>query len=537
MGVLNWLRGRFSDGVQAADGPNGEIPNGHTLGYFDGENYAGGLGAIQELLTDYWALRKRSSTFFKSNQYGKGIIRRFVTNVINTGLSLEADPITSLIPFGPDEAQAWAEEIEDRFLAYANSPTMCDWRGDMTFGRMQREIYREALIEGDVLVIEHYNAAMVCPQYEVVPGSAVVDPFKDREDGVVINYGVELDDKGRQVAYYVAQQRGETKRIPAYGKNGRRMAWLVYGTDKRRDECRGEPLLSVVMQGIGEALKFRDAAQRKASINAIFAMYFYHDPNSTGPTAKPLTGGATRRMAGSADLGDGTEWKFDRSGFPNGVVMDKLPKGVMPKAVGPEGTDVNFRDFEAAIVDGCAWALEIPPSILRLVFGNSYSASRGEVKEFDMALNVLRDRFADQHPRRVYRSWLRINALGRKVSAPGYIDATRDIGSADTVSAWENTNWWGRVKEAVDLPKEVNGRSAMADRGYTTNSAAARALTGTSFRKNIEKVKRENILRAEAMRPLLDLEREYGAEAVKKAKTALMDDNVILLSAVGDRDE
>ena len=40
-----------------------------------GEKFAGGLGPIDVLFTDYWALRARSSELFQRNLYARGLIR------------------------------------------------------------------------------------------------------------------------------------------------------------------------------------------------------------------------------------------------------------------------------------------------------------------------------------------------------------------------------------------------------------------------------------------------------------------------------
>lgn len=512
MGLLSWAKDLLSLG------PNGETSSGAAYGIHDGEHYDGGLGPAPLLLTDYWSLRTRSAAFFKTNMYGKGIIRRFVTNVINTGLSLEVDPILSLIPLNDDSAATWAEGVEDRFEAWAGNPAACDWARSATFGRIQRGVYREALIEGDVLVVEHFNAAMLVPSYEMIPGSAVQSPltqFADVPKGNTVEYGVELDSRRRHVAYWVVQGDLKYKRIPARSPSGREISWLVYGSEKRHAEVRGEPLLSVVLQSVGEIDKFRDSTQRKASVGSLLAVYFYHDPDSKVPNSRPISAGAQRRVVGSSPLSDGTDYKVNIASHNPGIVHESLPPGMEPKAFSNDATDEKFGEFEAAIVAGIAWSLEMPPSILRQVFGSSYSASRGEVKEFDMFLRKARGSFADQLCRKVYSSWLNVKALTRSIEMPGYLDATRDPAKYEVAAAWEQSGWWGPVKEAVDLPKEVNGRTMMAERGYTTNSAAARAMTGTSWRKNIARVARENELISAAARPLLELEKEFGTDATR----------------------
>ena len=60
-------------------------------GYYTGNKYPGGLApALDILRLDYWQVRTQSERLFYSNTYARGIVRRFVTNVINTGLNLSS---------------------------------------------------------------------------------------------------------------------------------------------------------------------------------------------------------------------------------------------------------------------------------------------------------------------------------------------------------------------------------------------------------------------------------------------------------------
>lgn len=495
-----------------------------TGGYevHDGEKYVGGLDPVQSLFTDYWALRERSAKFFKTNLYGRGVIRRLVTNVINTGLSLDAEPIIGLLGLNEADADKWSEDIEDRFLAWSGLPDVCDWKRESTFGEIERNIYREALIEGDVLIIEHHNKATLLPSYDIISGGLVQSPLNNEalRKGHTIEYGVELNARREQVAYWVIQSDLSFKRIPARGGNGRLLAWLYYATDKRAHEVRGEPMLSLIMQSISEIDKYRDSTQRKATVNSLLAMFFFHSADSKSPNSRPITAGASRRITENVPLSDGTDIKLNMASHHPGLTYETLPPGIEPKGFKSDGTDEKFGEFEDAILSGISWALEMPKSVLKMEFSNSYSASRGEIKEFNMFLGTARNRYADTVTRPIYRSWLIAMTLTRRIEAPGLLEAWRDPMKFETFGAWTNSNWFGAVKEAVDLPKEVSGLEKMAKNGYTTNTAATRQLTNSRFSTNIRRVTSENEKIAKSLRPLLELEKEFGAENVERAIAA-----------------
>src|SRR5690606_27010734 len=111
------------------------------------------FGPTQILWTDYWTLRARSAQLFKQNLYARGLIRRLVNNEINTGLHLEATPEEKLLGYGDDALADWTEDVENRFALWGKESTLCDHFELITFGALQETVRREALIDGDILVV------------------------------------------------------------------------------------------------------------------------------------------------------------------------------------------------------------------------------------------------------------------------------------------------------------------------------------------------------------------------------------------------
>jgi hypothetical protein len=150
--------------------------------YDDGTKFAGGYGVTKLLAADYWTLRARSSQLFETNIYARGVIRRLVTNVINTGLSLEATPEEKILGKEEDELADWSEMVENRFQLWCDSPRLCDQAELKTFGAIQAEAYREALIEGDVLVVLRQDPRTGLPRLQLIKGSNVRTPWGITED-------------------------------------------------------------------------------------------------------------------------------------------------------------------------------------------------------------------------------------------------------------------------------------------------------------------------------------------------------------------
>lgn len=476
--------------------------------YHDGEKFPGGFGFTNLLLTDYWTLRARSAQLFKTNIYARGIVRCLVTNIINVGLHLEAVPDESILGLSEDELADWSEHIENRFDLWSRSPSVCDYQGQQSFGALQIAAKTEAFIAGDVLVVLHQNKATGLPQVRLVGGSAVQTPLGrvDLLKGHKIVHGVELDPSGRHVGYWIRKDNDKFERLPARGPSGRRIAWLVYGTDKRLDDVRGEPLLSIVLQSLNEIDRYRDSVQRKATINAIFAMVVERDNEGTPSRALTAGGGAQLRTSIVGSNGGEGSKSFNFVDQVPGGVIDRLAPGEKVKGFPPTGTDEKFSEFEAAIVYAIAWCLRVPPESLTLTFQNNYSASQAATNEFKNFLNPVRMLWGEEFCQPIYTEWLLSEVLMQRVNAPGLLESWRDPRRFDEFAAWVSADWCGAIKPSIDLVKQGRGYQILVNNGFMSRDRASRETTGTKYSKNIKKLKRENEMLLEAMRPLRELE-------------------------------
>lgn len=484
--LLGWFRRTGPEPI-----PVGALgPGPASYGWFDGEKFAGGFGLTEILATDYWTLRQRSSQLFKQNLFARGVIRRLVTNEINTGLHLEAVPEEHILGKPEDSLADWTEDVENRFELWGNSPRQCDRTELRSFGQLQAVARMEALVGGDVLVVLEQGSGTRVPAVRLIGGASVQTPLgatpgtRNR-----ITHGVELDGAGRHVAYWIRQEDGTGKRLPAYGSTGRRIAWLVYGTDKRLDEVRGEPLLSIVLQSLKEIDRYRDSTQRKAVINSFLAMFVEKSEDKPGSRALSRSG-ITRSSKVQVDT-NGKPRRFSTTDMVPGLTIEELQTGETIKAHGSHGTDEKYSDFQDAIIYGVSWTLEIPPEILTLSFNANYSASQAAINEFKMYLDRVRTDFGRCFCAPIYDDWLLSEVLNDRISAPGMLDAWRAPMHFHTYAAWTASEWTGHIKPSTDILKQAKGYTVALDRGLTNYDRASREFSGTKFSKNVRKLRRE----------------------------------------------
>lgn len=493
--------------------------------YWTGEKFPGGVGLTTLYTPDYWTLRERSAALFDTNLYARGFIRRLITNEINTGLNLESMPEEGILGYPEDGLLDWSEQVERRFRLWEELPALCDFYGNLAFGQIQAAARREALIEGDVLVVIRQSQVTKLPQVQLIRGSAVQTPLNvNVRRGNRIKHGVELDAQGRQVGYWIRQENGESKRIPAYGeKSGRRLSWLVYGTDKRLDEVRGTPFLSLMIQCLQEVDRYRDAALRKAVVNSMIALFI--EKTADKPGTMPITGGAVRRGAVTpTDTSDLTPRTHVAAELIPGLVIEELQQGEVPRAFTSGGTDEKFGEFEEAIVQTMAWANEIPPETLRLSFSSNYSASQAATNEFKAYLNRVRTDFGRDFCQPIYVEWLLASALSGKVQARSLLDSWNQPLQYDVYAAWIHADWSGHIKPAVDLSKLVGAYETMIRNGLTTHDRAARELTGMKFTDIVKKLRSENEMLAGANAPIVEQEASLKPAAPAPASAPVDDE-------------
>lgn len=476
---------------------------------FDGEKYPGGMGYAKDFYTDYYMLRAYSEQLFKENVYARGLLDRIVTNEINTGLMPEATPLRQVLNMTEDQAHDWTEQVETLYSVWADDAGLCDRAEQMIFGAQQRAARLDAAIVGDVLVVLHQSKKTNLPQVQLVKGDRVRTPFPHPPlpQGHTITHGVQLDPRGRHVAYHGVNPDGTSFRVPAWGeKSKRRKAWLYYGSQMRIAGVRGMPLLSILIQSLKELDRYRDAATRKAVVAALLALYVKREKD--GPAVSALLGGASSAESEETykDTKSGAmKVRPVGHGLP-GVVLDNIGAGSEVKTLGGDGTDVNFPKFEEALTAAMAWSNGIPPEIYRLSFSSNYSASQAAVLEYRAKIAVAWQVSGSTFCHPIYKEWLLSEVLQGNIDAPGLVDSFRDARRYAEFGAWTAAEWFGAVKPSSDPVKQLRAaREAIAE-GLLTRAQAARMLYGTKYSATVERLRRENEQLVTAREPLLDLD-------------------------------
>lgn len=460
---------------------------------FDGESFYGGFGPELKICGDngyinYEKLRNRSIQLFTENKYAKGLIQRLLTNVINTGLTLQAQPEGGVLGMDSEVTRAWGDNVESLFKLYGRQKKLIDNSKEMTWSGLQDNAMMTAYVSGDCLVDTVYDKKNRMPKIRLIDGKYIQTPLDKLGSRIV--HGVELDADNAHVAYWVYREFGKHERIPAYNRNGQRTAWLLYGGRRRVNQVRGVPLLAAALQALAEIKRFTDSENRAAWINSIIAVAVEREAGSQ-PSVGAIGRMGVKKETVDVTNQDGTTQRNRFQMQQPGIMVDHLNPGEKLKSFATERPNVNFAAFLRAILSGIAWANELPPEILFMEFQNNFSASRQASNEFNSVLRRIRLDFADGFLQPYYELWLSMAvALGR-VDAPGYLDAIRNPNDWDVVSAWQFANWIGVARPSVDVLKEVNAEIKKVEAGLSSRQEAAMRLDGTDWHKVWEQIESE----------------------------------------------
>lgn len=475
---------------------------------FNGEKNLGEIGPIRRYIVDHDALRLRSWQLYLESEICQAVFKRFAKWNIGSGLKLQAEPQeTVLVSEGIKiSKQDFCNATESRFKVYAESD-MCDYSSTRDLAAIANEAFINAIVGGDVLVVLRLIDGQV--KVQLIDGAHVNTPMNLRfsgseyvtESGNKVKHGIEVDNKGKPLAYYV--QRGGSaysithERISARSSNGSLMAFMVFGLTYRLDNVRGIPLITAVMETAKKLERYKEATLGSAEERQKIAYTIEHDATSTGEN--PLV----KNLAKASGFNNGNgEIPIDVKGKKLAdLVAATVNKQAFNMPIGSKMTalesrnELYFKDFYSVNIDLVCATIGIPPEVALSKYDSNYSASRAAIKDWEHSLNVDRKKFARQFYQNIYSLWLDVQVLSGKVHAPGYLTSIFEKNAMAT-NAYRFARWVGATVPHIDPLKEVQAERAKLGSGsahlpLTTVEAATEALNGGDSLSNMQQYSEE----------------------------------------------
>lgn len=469
---------------------------------YDGEKNLGEIGPIKTYWMDYPRLRARSWQSYAESEITRTVIGRFVGWVIGSGLRLQSKPEYKIledegITVDPEE---FSGNVERRFKMFSSSKNSSASRM-ITINTMAAEVLKSSLIGGDVLVRLFYDKKKGV-RVQMIDGALVSAQITSAgnfpnilSNGNELRYGVEISPEGEDVAFHILKRDMKYERIPARSETGHQIAFLVKGSMYRPQDCRGIPLISVVLETLAKLERYKEATVGSAEERAKIPYFIEHAVESDGEN--PFIKGIAEATRGGAVIGGNADGRL-----PQTIQGDELaskvyasvskqvfnmPIGAKISAVDTK-SDLHFAEFYNKNIDIICAALGIPPDVAFSKYENSYSSSRAALKDWEHTLKVERDRFSEQFYKPIYEFWLMVQVFEGKIKADGFTEAVMKNDDL-VVTAYTQSRFIGDNVPHIDPLKEVQAeRLKLGARGanlpLTTGEDAAEALNSGDFDSN-----------------------------------------------------
>lgn len=488
---------------------------------FNSESYS----PQQDIDENQKTLRERSRILEMNTSIGSAAVGTTTSKTIGTGLYLKPCLDYEYLGMTQEEAEAWERNTEREFALWAESK-WCDATRMHTFYEMQEIVFRGMLSNGDGLGVIKYEPATPNMPYQlrlqIVEADRLSTPLVNREgvqtiraygvygknedNGNRIINGVEVDDSGKLVAYWICNQYPDEYarpyegakdwcRVEAYGKRTGNPNVLHLFRPTRAGAYRGVPLLAPVIEEIKQIKRYSDAEIMAAVISGMFTVFVKH--NGAG-SSNPFGAGMNPFAAGAPNLGgegEGTEISRTNPAdvnIGNGAIVS-LEEGEDVTIANPTRPNANYDGFITAVCKHIGAALEIPYEVLLKSFNSSYSASRAALLEAAETFKRFRTYMIDDFCQPIYTLFLSEAVATGRIKADGFFtDPLRR-------KEWCKASWNSTATVPVlDPVKEVTAAKMRCEEGFSTREQETAALNGGDFKSNVTQLGRENAMIAKA---------------------------------------
>ena len=467
------------------------------------------LSPLMDIDMNNMTLRQRSRMLYMAAPVATSAIDTNRTKVVGVGLTMQASPDIDVLGMTPDTATSWRKKTEMEFRLWANKKQNCDALGLSNFPELQQLALVSWLMSGDVFaLIKRYDPTPLNPYSlrihlieadristpdSVRTGSYLIGATEGKADnGNLIHDGVEVDENGRVVAYYICNtypfeiltdKEVKWTRVPAYGEKTGLPNILHIMNAERPDQYRGVPYLAKVIEPLLQIRRYTESELMAALVQSFFTAWI---ETVTNPAEIPFN------EVGAGDIAPipGENPETNMSASANEYEMGPGTVNVLSeneKVVfgNPNIPTAGFDNFLKAVCRLVGSALGIPYEVLLKEFNSSYSASRAALLEAWENFKMYRQWFVDDFCQPIYEIWLAEAVARGRIQAPGFF--------VDPLvrEAWCGTRWIGPIQGQIDPLKESNAAVIQITHGIKTHEQITREMGGGDWNDNVQLLKRE----------------------------------------------
>ena len=474
---------------------------------WDGENTPYTLGTPWNVDINYQAARVRAWSAYLKTDVVQNAIKKYCLWVVGSGLKLQSTPSFSILEkyktgITKEILKKFTEDAESQFRLFAELNESV-YSENYNLHDEAAEALKNALLAGDILCLLRYDGDKL--SLETIDGVHIKTPIGTKYEelaetkGNIIKDGVEIDKKGKHVAFYVQNSDFDFDRIETYGrKTGKKQAWLMYGMKGKKSDVRGVSLLLAVLETVSSMSEYKDSTLKSAKTNANIPYTIEHSQFSDGEDPR------TQLMAQAFGKGKGValetltsecDAKASKIAMETNNQTFNMPVGSkLARHTG--STDESFKDFFLVNIDVVYATLGIPPEVALDKFGGAYSGSRAALKAWEYKMmvdrtNILKRQFYQPF----YNYWLDIAIIDNLIQAPSYLQAMFD-NNYMVLGAYRSCRFIGAGVPHIDPAKEANAERTilgkkLADAPLSTIEESIEKLGRGDYEQVVKKVNEE----------------------------------------------
>jgi len=425
----------------------------------------------------------RSRDLARNDGWANGAITRILDNAVGAVFRPIFKPdyrylrmMTGNKGFNAEWADEYARALAAHWRTWSTDEgRWCDVERKKTVSQIFRLALRHKLIDGDSLVLMHYDTKRLAHgRANYATALQLVDPDRLSNpqqvyDMAHIRGGVEIDDYGAPVAYHIREaHQGDWwsgkktmtwQRIPRETPWGRPIVIHDFDSD-RAAQHRGNGIFTPVIQRMKMLIKYDQTEVEAATLNAIFGA-FIESPYDPAMVEEAL--GDSGQLGAYQDTR--IDFHEDRRISLNGAVgLPILFPGEKINAINASRPNSNFAAFESAVLRNITAATGLSTQQLTQDWSDvNYSSARAAMLEAWKTLTRRRHDFATGTAQPVATCFVEeIHAIGGVPLPPGAPDFL------DARTAYSNAKWMGPGRGWVDPVAEKKGAILGMDAGMAT---------------------------------------------------------------------
>jgi len=476
-------------------GPSNYLGYGFNSG-FGGAKFPEGIsGDGSPTLYNNFRLRANGRNAYQDSTHANTIAKRTADLIADVGLKFFSSPDWTRLGISRERAKEIGDDITKAYHNYCLSKKQ-HRSGIMNLYQAQRLYQIANKRDGDQFIRFYYSkdrSLISSLQFSFIDANQIIGdsvtsggiPYEHKD-------GINRNAKGEEVSYdiYVVKKDGtiKTENIPRVGEKSKRTFMLHCFAPEFAGQKRGLSSLGTSAQDFQNIEDFIQAHTQKAINESNIFMYA---ENQLQTPSNPIRDQALPSGAGIPIAGVDPNSNVQRtpselvvsrpvvaSSKPGGMAFFNLTQGDKLKPFPNTTPSAGFDVFLDSYVSYLAAKNSIPKSILKMEFGQSYSASRGELLLYWKTVNVERAEMVSDFLNPNFEMFLSEEIAAGRLSLPGFSDPRMKM-------AWMGGTWYGSSIPSIDPLKEANANQLNLEMNATTLEKVTRNLDGSTSDSNI----------------------------------------------------